>query len=127
MTVDVIQSDGSARDIGVVLSDSIRLGYYLGNSPTMTIGDNLMVKRSGNILDGGTYDIIDAGFAEEALTFIQDIAESDEYVDTTKIPWELVIHKKGDTGSELLRKKLKDVDGNNITEVTKVIGQHVDV
>lgn len=57
------------------------------------------------------------------IAFIKDIMEGDAEIDTGKTPWELVIKKKG-TSDELVRKKLLDVSGGNITDTTTVIGQH---
>ena len=59
------------------------------------------------------------------LTFIKDVTEGDATVDKSGTPWEWVIKKKG-TATELVRKELKDTDGNDVTATSTVIGQHTE-
>ncbi len=66
-------------------------------------------------------DKIDA--VDTVVDFIKDVTEGDAEIDTGATPWQLVITKKG-TATELVRKDLKDKDGNNITGISTVIGQH---
>lgn len=60
------------------------------------------------------------------IDFIKDVMEGDSYIDKTTTPWQYVIHKKGDSGTEYIRKDLKDVDGGDITDVTVAIGKHTE-
>lgn len=72
-------------------------------------------------------------FCDAAITanlliiYLNDLLESDEFVDTSVTPWHHVAMKKGTgvihVGTELLRKQLKDTTGANITTATVVIGQ----
>jgi len=84
---------------------------------------SLYTKESGD-LNIPYSDIIIADDAD-ILETIKDISEGDMTIDTTATPWQIVIKKKG-TDTELIRKNLKDVNGNNITDVTTVIGQQLE-
>lgn len=82
-----------------------------------TIGEKLASVESGvktAIEAAGSY-----------LDFLKNVAEGDAMIDTTSTPWQLVIKKKG-TLTELIRKDIKDVSGNNISAVTTVIGQQTE-
>ena len=57
--------------------------------------------------------------------FVANIMVGDAEIDKTTTPWQLVIKKK-DGVTELFRKDLFDVDGNNITDENTPIGQHVE-
>lgn len=59
------------------------------------------------------------------LTFIKEVTEGDATIDKSGTPWDLVIKKKS-TATELIRKELKDTDGNAVTGITTVIGQQVE-
>jgi len=61
---------------------------------------------------------------QDAVNFLKNVVEGDVEIDTTTTPWQLVVHKKGDSETEYIRKDLKDKDGNNITSVNTIIGQH---
>ena len=67
---------------------------------------------------------LDAANLPADVDWLKAVAEGDTYVDKTPTPWQLVVHKKGDSGTEYVRKDLKDVDGNNIAATTTVIGRH---
>ena len=67
-----------------------------------------------------------AGYAGTYLDFLFDVAEGDSYIDTATTPWDAVIHMKGDSGTELVRKELYDVSGGNISSVTTVIGKQLE-
>ena len=54
-----------------------------------------------------------------------DLLMADSVIDTTTIPWSIVLRKKG-TQTELLRKSLNDVNGEDITSIATVIGQQVE-
>ena len=70
-------------------------------------------------------DLVDVSALADLLKFL----EADIFIDSTTTPWEVVYIEKGTgivgAGTELLRKKMKEIDGSNITESTKVVGQHV--
>ena len=56
---------------------------------------------------------------------IKNILEGDVKVDTTTTPWDVVVYTKG-TSTELIRKKLKDVNGADVTNIGTFLGQQVD-
>jgi len=66
-----------------------------------------------------------------ALTSCQDLLEADRVIDTTVVPWALVLIRKGsgalgDPGAvELLRQALRDVGGAPITNTNTILGQSV--
>lgn len=69
--------------------------------------------------------ITDAALASASmLTTVQKMVEADVTIDKGVVPWAVVWKERG-TATELLRKRLKDVDGGNITSVSTVIGQTV--
>jgi len=55
------------------------------------------------------------------LVTIKDILEGDEAIDTGAAPYQRVVTHKT-TEAELIRKDLKDIDGNDITNINTVIG-----
>lgn len=72
-----------------------------------------------------TEAINDAALASSSmLTAVQKMVEADVTIDKTVTPWAVVWKERG-TATEILRKRLKDVDGVNITSVSTVIGQTV--
>lgn len=89
--------------------------------PTQTI---LAFIEDFTVLPAGVYDALVGGNQLPVdVAFIRSVLEGDAEVDTTVIPWQLVIKNKT-TQAELIRKNLKDVTGANITSTTQVIGQH---
>lgn len=63
-----------------------------------------------------------------SITAIKKVVEADQVVDNTGTgPWELVYIERGTgdlgVGTELLRKRLKDVDGVDISDTDTVIGE----
>ena len=76
---------------------------------------------------------IQAGLATSAtqssqgtqLTWLQNFLGGDKLIDNTVTPWAEVVRIAG-TGTELIRKKLRDVTGANITSTTVVIGSAKD-
>ena len=59
------------------------------------------------------------------VTWIKNVLEGDAKIDTTVTPWNLVVYIKG-TSTELIRKELKDISGNDLTTITTVIGRQVE-
>jgi len=57
------------------------------------------------------------------VAFIKNVMEGDVSIDITTTPWQAVVKIKS-TDTELIRKDLKDKDGNNITSVNAMIGQY---
>jgi len=57
-----------------------------------------------------------------AVDFLENVTEGDVLIDTTTTPWNLVIKVKG-TDTELIRKELKDVTGNNLASINTIIGR----
>ncbi len=57
-----------------------------------------------------------------SIAFLKNVLEGDETIDTAPTPWERVVKIKS-TSTELVRKKLRDVNGNNITATSTVIGR----
>ena len=51
------------------------------------------------------------------------LLEADYSIDTTATPWELVVTQSG-TATELLRKKLYQADGTNVTSADHLVGRH---
>lgn len=89
--------------------------------PTQTI---LSFVEDFMVLPAGVYDSLVGGDDLPVnVDFIRNVLEADAEVDTSANPWQLVIKHKT-TGAELIRKDLKDVNGNGITSITKIIGQH---
>ena len=56
-------------------------------------------------------------------TLIKDIAEGDCKFDTGQTPWQLVVFKKGDAGTEYFRKDCFQPDGSDVTSLVHIIGQ----
>ncbi len=68
----------------------------------------------------------DTAQAGGILIWMFNVAEGDEYIDTTQTPWQYVKNKKGTPGTEYLRKDLFDVSDGNITSISTVIGKHTE-
>ena len=56
-------------------------------------------------------------------TWLKNVGEGDEIIDTTATPWQSVTYLKSTPASELRRKNLYDAAGGNIGSITTVIGQ----
>ena len=85
-------------------------------------------------IEADTQDLqTQVGVAGAGLTAIGDarlkLLEADQVIDTGSDPWQLVWIEKGTgglgVGVELLRKDIKDTDGNPVTSTTVVPGQTV--
>ena len=58
------------------------------------------------------------------VDWIKAVLEGDSYIDTSDpTQYQIVVHKKGDSVTEYIRKDLKDVNGDPITSETRIIGQ----
>jgi len=64
--------------------------------------------------------------ADALIDWIVNVLEADEYIDKTTDPYQRVIHKKGDSATEYIRKDIFDADGNNITDITTIIGKSLE-
>ena len=89
---------------------------------------NVLIDQSLSTTESNIITEVDANetkidAVDTVVDFIKDVTEGDAEIDTGATPWQLVITKKG-TATELVRKDLKDKDGNNITGISTVIGQH---
>ena len=135
-TVKVRRSDGTVITTGITDNEDTPLtGMHecsidLSAHADYATGYDYFVYVEGATIDGQTINANIASFSIEnryasEINFIKDVLEGDAKIDTTTTPWDLVIYKKG-TSTELIRKKLKDVVGGNITEVTTVIGQQME-
>jgi len=90
-----------------------------------TVGDHVHVIGCAYI-DGIGDDIKTvAGAVQVDVKFLQNVAEGDIEIDTTTTPWQAVVKIKS-TDTELIRKNLKDKDGNNITSVNAMIGRYTE-
>jgi hypothetical protein len=58
------------------------------------------------------------------VTLLKNIQEGDWYIDKTDTAqYQIVIHKKGDTATEYIRKDMKKADGTAITDVSQMLAQ----
>lgn len=78
-------------------------------------------------LTAGAGDVQWDGTAIVPVSTISNLAQADMYVDNGVVPWALVWMKKGSggigIGVELMRKRLADVTGANLTSTATVVGQ----
>jgi len=56
------------------------------------------------------------------LTFVKNVTEADVSIDKSGTPYQLVVKIKG-TDTELIRKDIADVDGNDLASTATVIGR----
>lgn len=117
-------TDTLTTDTASILS---RIGAFTGSGVNTILGffKALMKKDASNPSDlGGTFDAVHASNQAAA-----DLAEADLYVDVGTTPWAVVYMLKGTggigAGTELLRKKLKDVNGSDLTATTTVVGESI--
>jgi hypothetical protein len=68
-------------------------------------------------------DLTQAGGAGD-LVLQKKITEADSYIDTSGTPWLLILKEKG-TATEIMRKELKDINGDDVSSSKVVVGQHV--
>jgi len=112
-------------------------GFYILNlstTDTNTYGDLLIhVYKSGALIWWCHYDVISAEFWAfkhgtstpiTTLVAIQKLQRADMKIDKTGTPWLIIWLEKG-TDTEIMRKELKDVNGNNIAALGVIIGQHI--
>ena len=106
------------------LSASLDVNAKKINASTPMNADDVLQKMLDG-LDTAVGGSPTANSINQMLQFARNISEADVKVDTEPTPWQLVFYKKG-TSTELARKNLKDVAGNNLTSITTVIGQIVE-
>lgn len=101
--------------------------FYTVTFPTVAAGNYVIIIF---LQAGGSPDTTDAILGSMSisgetgnLTFIKNVIEGDAEIDTGGSPYQLVIKIKG-TATELIRKDLNDIDGNDIITEAVVIGQH---
>ena len=56
------------------------------------------------------------------VDLVMDILEGDTEIDTAVTPWDFLVKRKG-TGTELVRKEMRELDLTNITAVTQVVSK----
>lgn len=111
----------------IYIADGIwKLILTAGNTDTVgrlkiTLRDDdvfLLINVDYEILPGGVYDSL---FAGTALATTEQVIESDSRIDTSNAAqWQLVICKKGDTGTEYARKDMFDINGNSVTSISQI-------
>ena len=148
ITCLVMSTNSNDTDINgeVFFCDHFAVGYSDGGHPqvdTVSVGGNTPadveteVKSALNTAIPGSPvtdsvnerikaidELIEAS-GDGDLKFIKDALEGDVEIDTTSTPWQVVVKIKG-TSTELIRKDLKDKDGNNITSVNALIGRYTE-
>jgi len=62
--------------------------------------------------------------AVDNLVLTKKIAECDMKIDKSSTPWVIVFYEKG-TATEIMKKKLLDIDGNNVAASNVVVGRHI--
>jgi len=121
--------DAEVQLSGVDVDDAVRGGLSAlpavasggdGGLLTTGVGAN-QVQVSG---DGALARVL-------SVAACQDLLEADRVIDTSVVPWALVLIKKG-SGSlgqngtvELLRQKLYDASGNPVTNANTVLGRSI--
>ena len=68
---------------------------------------------------------IDVSTVTTIITWVQNVLEGDLTIDISTTPWQAVVKTKG-TDTELIRKDLKDKDGNDIVNVNALIGKYLE-
>jgi len=115
--------------LGLDVNDAVRGGLTAlpnaasgsaGSLPTTGTGPNQIAVNG----DGALSSVV-------GLAACQDLLEADRVIDTSVNPWALVLIKKG-SGTlgqpgavELLRQKLRDVNGAPVTNVNTILGQSI--
>lgn len=89
-------------------------------------GSSLLTDIATAVMEKDVSAFSDTDLAGGILIWLFNLSEGDQYIDTTTTPWQAVVHKKGDSGTEYLRKDLFDVSGGNITSVATVIGKQLE-
>ncbi len=77
------------------------------------------------VLDELLTNHTDANSLGEILQFINDVIEGDSQIVTAGTPWQKLVEIKG-TSTELIRKDLKDIDGNDLSSIYTIIGEEVE-
>lgn len=110
--------------LGMDVNDSVRGG--LTALPGVASGGAGSLPTTGN---GANQIAVDGSGGLAGVTFCRDLLEADRVIDTSVVPWALVLIKRG-TGAlgqsgavELLRQKLRDVQGNAVTNTNTILGQ----
>lgn len=106
------------------LDDANTTGFYT---------ETIAATAANGFEDGKSYTIyIEAtvggvvGAISYAFKIEYDVAKADWSIDTTTTPWQLVCKRQG-SATEIFRKSMLDIDGNNITAESVTVGQHVNV
>ena len=102
------------------------IGDVLGDvSNTIAVGGSVL-HQTGGRLHVLNEDGVSLAVAS-ALSQVSKVVQADCFIDKNVTPWALVFIEAGTggigVGTELMRKKLKDVDGNNIGDTSTVIGR----
>lgn len=84
----------AGRTIAVDVNHRVDVGEVIGNPPSST--------------------------ADDDIAFLRKVFDGDEYIDATTNPWTVVVKEKG-TNNVLIRKILRDINGNGITSTNVVI------
>jgi hypothetical protein len=134
ITAKVTGDGGDAEeraDSPHTLSDSLCDKKYIKTSVAAEVGDTVQYFHGGDLIGAGKVQLLSETLSTIGVQLdgITSDIEADLFIDSTTTPWELVYIEKGTgvigVGTELLRKSMKEIDGSNITESTKVVGQHV--
>jgi len=125
----VVQCDVEIELTSLDLFDAVRGG--LTALPNVASGSAGAIPTTGT---GANQIAVNGAGAISSVVSVaacQDLLEADRVIDTTVVPWALVLIKKG-SGTlgqpgtvELLRQKLRDVHGASITNVNTILGQSV--
>jgi len=127
LTAGNVHSHTKATDVGgdATLANQVAIKAVTDKIDTAMELDIAVYRFTENALEQAPSG---AGLTETqntALILIRDIMEGDATINTATTPWQLIVKKKS-TGTEVLKKNLKDANGNNITKVTTVIGQQLE-
>jgi len=93
--------------------------YAVGDIPNL----NSVITTDSVMGTTGTFD------SSNSLQYIRNIMEADTYIDKETTPWQLVYIDKDypNPSADLMRFNLLDINGNNITSATTVIGQIINL
>ena len=132
-TIKVVRDDGTDCTTGVVTytEDDLDTGIHkvaldTSQNANIIVAHDYTIWLDGAVIDGKTVNAEIASFSIEnrITSLILNILEADTVIDISGTPWIVKFLVKG-TATEIMRKQLKDINGNNITAGTVVVGQHI--
>jgi hypothetical protein len=128
LTYGAYEPDGTVRTAaGTSLPEIAATGYFTATDASIVAGDAVVVKEGANVVGGGIYQPEVTSVGLSGIGTVTDriaaIQESDKVLDVAA--GTLSYNTKG-TSTTILKKNLKDPDGNAVNSTEDIIAEEED-